>query len=91
MGVDSDGANSCCAIQAVNAKTGDIRTILGLEPGRFRGHGQWSPDGSLISFGEWGDGDPDNGGLTVQTHIIAADGTGERILAGPPAPTGSRP
>ena len=39
MGVDSDGANGCCAIQAVNAKTADMRTILGLEPGRFRGHG----------------------------------------------------
>ena len=83
MGVDSDGANGCCAIQAVNAKTADTRLILGLEQGRFRGHGQWSPNGSLISFGEWGDGDPDNGGLTVQTHIIAADGTGEHILAGP--------
>ena len=38
----------------------------------------------MISFGEWGEGDPDNGGLTAQTHIIAADGTGERVLASPP-------
>jgi Tol biopolymer transport system component len=84
MGVDSDGASSCCAIQAVNAKTGNARMILGLEQGRFRGHGQWSPNGAFISFGEWGDGDPDNGGLTAQPHVIAADGTGERILPAPP-------
>ena len=38
----------------------------------------------MISFGEWGDGDVDNGGLTAHPHIIAADGTGERILNGPP-------
>ncbi len=84
MGVQREGEDGCCAIQAVNATTGDARTILGVEPGRFRGHPRWSPDGSLISFGEWGDGDPDNGGLTVQTHIIAADGTGERLLPSPP-------
>jgi hypothetical protein len=48
--------------------------------GRLRGHPAWSPDGSLISFGEWAPVD----GYTVQTHIIAADGTGDRIL---PIPT----
>jgi Tol biopolymer transport system component len=81
-GADTGGANGCCAIQAVDAKTGGIRTILGPErSGRSRGFGQWSPDGSLISFAEW---DPDGYGLTVQTHIIAADGTGERILPSPP-------
>jgi dipeptidyl aminopeptidase/acylaminoacyl peptidase len=84
MGVETEGADGCCAIQAVNATTGEVRTILGVEPGRYRGHPRWSPDGTMISFAEWGPGDPDNGGLTVQTHIIAADGTWERPLAGPP-------
>lgn len=82
MGVDRGDSNGCCAMQAVDAKTGGIRTILGLEPpGWFRGFGHWSPDGSLISFAEWGG---EGEGLTVQTHIVAADGSGERILPSPP-------
>ena len=48
----------------------------------YRGHPAWSPDGSLISFGEW----PGLTGIDVQTHIIAADGTGDRVL---PIPTGA--
>jgi Tol biopolymer transport system component len=80
-----DTGNDCCAIKAVDAKTGRIRTILGIDPsGLSRGFAQWSPDGSLISFAAW---DGAGEGLTVQTHIIAADGTGERIL---PSPTGTK-
>jgi hypothetical protein len=37
----------------------------------------WSPDGSLISYGEWTDSDTS---LTVKTHIMAADGTRDRTL-----------
>jgi dipeptidyl aminopeptidase/acylaminoacyl peptidase len=80
MDVD-DEQNPCCAIYAINAETGSIRDILAIKPGRLRGFPRWSPDGSLISFAEW---DPEGDGLTVQTHIIAADGTGERILPSPP-------
>ena len=36
----------------------------------------WSPDGSQIAYVEW----IDSGGLTAQTHIIAADGTNDRVL-----------
>ena len=71
----------CCGIHAVNAATGSIRDILAVEPGRFRCCARWSPDGRLISFAEW---DPDADGLTVETHIIAADGTRESILPSPP-------
>jgi Tol biopolymer transport system component len=81
-GTDPNGSDS--GIYAVNAQDGKVRTILaGADAaGRFRGHPAWSPDGSLISFGEW------MGviGIDVQTHIIAADGTGDRIL---PIPTGA--
>lgn len=71
-------------IYAVNAQDGKVRTILaGADAaGRFRGHPAWSPDGSLISFGEWSG----LNGLDVQTHIVAADGTGDRPL---PIPTGA--
>ena len=69
-------------IYAVNVHDGKVRTILaGGEAGnRFRGNAAWSPDGSLISFGEW----QGLTGIDVQTHIIAADGTGDRVL---PMPT----
>jgi dipeptidyl aminopeptidase/acylaminoacyl peptidase len=79
MDVD-DGQHPCCGIYAINAETGSIRDILAIEPGRLRSYPRWSPDGSLISFAEWVPAD----GLTVQTHIIAADGTGDRILPSPP-------
>jgi hypothetical protein len=76
------------SIHAVNVESGKVRTILARADrartdaaGRARGHPMWSPDGSLISYGEWGG---EGEGLTVQTHIIAADGTGERVL---PIPT----
>jgi dipeptidyl aminopeptidase/acylaminoacyl peptidase len=79
-GDDSSGFGS---IHVVSAEGGNVRTILAsaAAAGRYRGHPTWSPDGSLISYGEWVDG----GGLTVQTHVIAADGTGDRILPIPPA------
>jgi dipeptidyl aminopeptidase/acylaminoacyl peptidase len=79
-GTDPNGSDS--GIYAINAQDGKVRTILaGADAaGRFRGHPAWSLDGSLISFGEW----TGVNGTDVQTHIIAPDGTGDRIL---PIPT----
>jgi dipeptidyl aminopeptidase/acylaminoacyl peptidase len=78
-GTDSNGSDS--GIYAVNVQDGKVRTILaGADAaGRYRGHAAWSPDGSLISYGEW----PGLTGIDVQTHVIAADGTGDRILSIP--------
>ena len=75
-GTDQGGSDN--GIYAINAHDGTVRTILaGADAaGRFRGHPAWSPDGSLISFGEW----MGLNGIDVQTHIIAADGTGDRTL-----------
>jgi Tol biopolymer transport system component len=73
------------SIYAINVATGKIRTILkgpDASTGPWLGHPAWSPDGSMISFGEW----PGLNGLDVRTHIIKADGTGDRIL---PIPTGA--
>jgi hypothetical protein len=64
----------------IDAESGAIRTILEVEPGRYRGSPEWSPDGSVISYVAW----VDSNDLTAQTHIIAADGTGDRILPMPP-------
>ena len=83
----TDPKGSDSSIYAINPQTGKVRTILaGADAeSRFRGHPAWSPDGSRISYGEWC-GCTSNGPLDVQTHIIAADGTGDRIL---PIPTGA--
>jgi Tol biopolymer transport system component len=83
---DGTAKNASGAMSLVSAESGlPIQTILERIYARWRGHPMWSPDGSLISFGEWGDGDPDNGGLTVQTHVVATDGSVNRVL---PAATG---
>ena len=81
-GTDSDGNDS--GIYALNVQDGKVRTIVAGSDaaGTYRGHAAWSPDGSLISFGEW----QGLNGIDVQTHIIAADGTGDRIL---PIPKGA--
>ncbi len=71
-------------IYALNSQSGKVRTILASADaaGLFRGNPAWSPDGSQISYGEW----PGLSGINVQTHIVAADGTGDRPL---PIPTGA--
>lgn len=68
---------------AVDVASGDIRTILEdnpARPARHRAHPLWSPDGSQVSYVEW----VDSYELTAQTHVMAADGTGDRILPTPP-------
>jgi len=81
-GADQNGPDT--GIYALNVADGKIRTILkGADAdGRFRGHATWSPDGSRIAFGEW----TDSSDLTVQTHIVTANGTGDTVL---PIPTGA--
>ncbi len=75
-----DFTNGFGGIYAFDAVTGEIRTILEHDPGRNRANARWSPDGSQIAYVEW----VDSGSLTAQTHIIAADGTGDRVLPLPP-------
>jgi dipeptidyl aminopeptidase/acylaminoacyl peptidase len=78
-----DSANGYGSIHLVSADGGPVRTILATVAGsgRYRGNPAWSPDGSLVSYGEW----TDSASLTVQTHVMAADGTGDRTLPIPDA------
>ena len=73
-----NSSNGYGSIHLVSLNGGAVRTILAsaAASGRYRGHPAWSPDGSLISYGEW----TDSGSLTVQTHIMAVDGTWDRTL-----------
>ncbi len=76
-----NGSDSNCSdtgIYSVNALDGKVRTILPSADtaGRFRGNPAWSPDGSMISFGEW----MGINGIDVQTHIITANGGDDRTL-----------
>lgn len=68
------------SMYTIDVEGGKVRTILKSESGRQRSDPTWSPDGSLISYVEWADAES----LTAQTHIIAANGTGDRILPIPP-------
>ena len=68
-------------IFALDPKSGDIRTIVPSQLYRQRSDPKWSPDGSLISYVEWGDGT----GLTSETHVAAADGSKDLTLPIPPA------
>jgi dipeptidyl aminopeptidase/acylaminoacyl peptidase len=66
-------------IYTIRADGGAIRTILPAASDRFRGMKMWSPNGTRIAYGEW----VDSLDLTVRTHIINADGTGDHLLASP--------
>ena len=88
-GDDSGGYG---AIHLVSSRGGDVRTIVRDErsAGIYRGNPMWSPDGSLIVYGEWCDTDCSTGetlaagtGLTAQTYVVKADGSDPRILPSP--------
>ena len=62
--------------------SGTVRPILLLAAGFDLAGASWSPDGSHIAYWSWG-GEPGDE-LNAQTHVIAADGTGDRELPSPP-------
>jgi len=65
----------------VDPATRKVRQILLLPPGFDLAGASWSSDGSHIAYWSW-DGRGD--GLNAKTHVIAADGTGDRELPSPP-------
>jgi hypothetical protein len=43
----------------------------------MEGPARWSPDGSLIAYGRW---EPNQSRVQSRVHVIAADGTSDRIV-----------
>jgi hypothetical protein len=75
-----DYSNGFGGLFVADTATGTVRTIFERAFDRYRAHPRWSPDGSLISYVQW----VDSGSLTAETHIVRADGTGDRVHPMPP-------
>jgi Tol biopolymer transport system component len=65
---------------AVDSATGTVRSILRLSPGYDLAGANWSPDGSRIAYWSWSTTDAS---MTAKSHVIAADGTGNKPLPAP--------
>ena len=70
-------------IFAVDLVSGVVRTIVAAADFYDLAGAEWSPDGSSIAYSTWG-GAVDTGAINARTHVIAADGTGDRVLPDPP-------
>jgi hypothetical protein len=76
-----DASSGWPGIYTVDAAGGKVRTIREGLTGRNRSDPQWSPNGAWISYVEWSNfGD----GMSAETHVMAADGSRDRVLPIPP-------
>jgi len=79
-GIFETNGSEATGIYAMDVETGKVRTVRDHVDGHFQGQPHWSPDGTKLLFSEWTN-DPID--LTVDAHIVAADGTGERMVQRP--------
>ena len=70
-------------LYAVNADTGDVRTIVEPSSVYDIAGANWSPDGSQIAYWRWG-GLSEHAGINAHTRVVSADGTNDDALAEPP-------
>jgi Tol biopolymer transport system component len=68
-------------LYVVDLDTLKVTELLKLEPDFDLAGPSWSPDGARIAYWSWGG---PGEGLNAKTHVIAADGTGDRELPSPP-------
>ena len=65
-------------VYAIDPATSTVRTIVApLADGRDIHGAIWSPDGGHIAYGEY---DPSVGPISARTHVVAADGTGDKLV-----------
>jgi Tol biopolymer transport system component len=72
------------ALSAIDPMSGKIRPIVELPASQGMAGASWSPDGSSIAYWSWS---TRSYGLSARTHIVNADGTGDRELPMPPEAT----
>jgi Tol biopolymer transport system component len=65
----------------VDVATGAVRPIVQLDLGHGLAGPSWSPDGSQIAYWMWSQ---QVEGMSARTHVILADGSGDRELPSPP-------
>jgi dipeptidyl aminopeptidase/acylaminoacyl peptidase len=70
-------------IYAYDMADGQIRTILEAPANQGMDLARWSPDGTRLSYATWSN---EASGLSVRTHVVNADGTGDIEL---PMPAGA--
>jgi Tol biopolymer transport system component len=75
-----DHFNGFGGLFVADVTTGGVRTIFERAFDRYRATPMWSSNGAQIAYTEW----VDSNELTAQTHIVGADGTGDRVLPLPP-------
>ena len=70
-----DAGGPADGLYAVDVHSGAIRTVVRSTAGSHLTHAMWSPDGSRIAYYIW----VESGTGMPQTHIVKADGTGDRM------------
>jgi Tol biopolymer transport system component len=83
VGPDTEGLSGS-GIFAVGVASGVVRTVIPPQSNYYDLAGAvWSPDGSQIAYQRWG-GPGGDDGITAHTHVVSADGTGDRTIPAPP-------
>jgi hypothetical protein len=73
-----DGSPVVFRVDVASGRT--LGTIVDGPPDSDLDGTRWSPDGRLVSYMSWSSAP----GLTVRTHLVAPDGSGDQLLPAPP-------
>lgn len=80
--VTGDRTDGGPIVFTMDINTGEVLDIVvNGTPAASLDTARWSPDGQRISYATWSN---DIEGLSVRTHIVAPDGTGNHLLTEPP-------